>query len=178
MVTSLTSAQLEPSVSEVVRSLHNELHELISQRQQLTRSIRKLHRAVAAFHRFANNDVSVAASRTIRRCKAGEQSLDAGALVSGGMDGSLAAGTRTMAVSPLKRACRIALLETDQPLSETEIYARIVRRGSFAFEEDEVAHAAIARELQAMAKAGEIYLGEDGNGDAAVSRWQRIATAD
>ena len=44
------------------------------------------------------------------------------------------AGSRTEVMSELTRACRIALMESQEVPSLEEIYARIVRRASFSFE--------------------------------------------
>lgn len=58
----------------------------------------------------------------------------------------------------LHRACRIALLETAEPSTTPEIYSRIVRRGSFAFDRSENAIAEIDRVLSLMSKTGEAEL--------------------
>jgi hypothetical protein len=64
-------------------------------------------------------------------------------------------------LSPLRtlhRACRIALMETAEPVTAHEIYSRIVRRGSFAFDQSENAIAEIDRVLSLMRKTGEAEL--------------------
>lgn len=55
----------------------------------------------------------------------------------------------------LRRACRIALMESDEAASTEEICSRIVRRGSFPFKNLEHARTAIARTLDNMAREGE-----------------------
>ena len=56
----------------------------------------------------------------------------------------------------LRRACRIALLETASAISDTELLARIIRRGSFCFANPDLAVLAIDQELTAMAEQGEV----------------------
>lgn len=58
----------------------------------------------------------------------------------------------------LQRACRIALLEAERPVSLEEIFARIVRRGSFSFVNPERANPVLLRVLNAMAECGEVEL--------------------
>jgi len=58
----------------------------------------------------------------------------------------------------LHRACRIALMETAEPSTTREIYSRIVRRGSFAFDRSGNAIAEIDRVLSLMSKTGEAEL--------------------
>ena len=54
----------------------------------------------------------------------------------------------------LRRACRIALLETANAVSDSELLARIIRRGSFCFAATDSALLAIDQELTAMAEQG------------------------
>ena len=56
----------------------------------------------------------------------------------------------------LRRACRIALLETANAISDSELLARIIRRGSFCFSDPDLAVPAIDQELTAMAEQGEV----------------------
>jgi len=70
----------------------------------------------------------------------------------------------------LVRACRIALLETYDPLSVNEIYARIVRRGSFHFGDAPSAESSITRQLLRMASHGEVLRIVT----AYQTKWQRI----
>jgi hypothetical protein len=73
----------------------------------------------------------------------------------------------------LRRACRIALLETANAVSESELLARIARRGSFCFADTDSALLAIDQELTAMAEHGEVRAI-----NASPQRlWQRIASA-
>jgi hypothetical protein len=72
----------------------------------------------------------------------------------------------------LRRACRIALMEIDEPASAEEIYSRIVRRESFTFNSSDDAVAAIARALEVMARDGETSILKDG----LPLRWKRATT--
>ena len=56
----------------------------------------------------------------------------------------------------LTRACRIALLESDEPQTVGEIYARIRRRSSFNFATPERAMSMIGRTLAKIAASGEL----------------------
>ena len=69
----------------------------------------------------------------------------------------------------LRRACRIALMESDDAASTEEISSRILRRGSFPFKNLEHASTAIARTLDIMAREGETF---NLNNDA-HPRWKR-----
>jgi hypothetical protein len=70
----------------------------------------------------------------------------------------------------LRRACRIALLEGEGPVSLEELYARIVRRGSFSFVNVESASPLLLRALRVLAEDGEAQLLESAPG----LRWQRV----
>jgi len=72
----------------------------------------------------------------------------------------------------LRRACRIALLETANAVSDSELLARIIRRGSFCFADNDSALLAIDQELTAMAEQGEVSP-IDGSSQR---MWQRISS--
>ena len=74
----------------------------------------------------------------------------------------------------LSRACRIALLENSAFMSEKEIYARIVRRGSFTFTNAHLAPAAVVQELNMLAERGQAR----GIEISKERRWQRAVLAD
>lgn len=71
----------------------------------------------------------------------------------------------------LQRACRIALLEAEKPVSLEEICTRIVRRGSFSFVNPERANLFLLQVLNAMAEDGEVHRLES----APCWRWERLA---
>ena len=69
--------------------------------------------------------------------------------------------------SKLRRACRIALMESDHPQSCEEIVQRIQRRGSLSFEARSNAQAVVEVELERMTRQGEaIHQQQDGG-----NRW-------
>lgn len=91
-------------------------------------------------------------------------------------------GVRSFAASPqprphrmrqsLHRACRIALMETETPASLDELYARIIRRGSFSFSSQKRATSVLFRMLCIMAQNGEVRLLKNGPNPS----WQRLST--
>jgi hypothetical protein len=72
----------------------------------------------------------------------------------------------------LRRACRIAVMETDRAASADDIRSRILRRGSFPFKNLESAAVAIARTLDMMVVAGEVF----GLDNGPQRRWKRISS--
>ena len=58
--------------------------------------------------------------------------------------------------SQLRRACRIALMETDQPQSCAQIYERIQKRGSMSFGLNDDALHVLSVQLRAMATNSEV----------------------
>jgi hypothetical protein len=91
--------------------------------------------------------------------------------------------TRTLPPRPqrteLERACRIALVEADEPASVEAIYERIVRRGSVTFFGYKRPFRAIALAMSNLTKKGEVILVAE-KGRASVSRrggqrrWRRL----
>ena len=73
----------------------------------------------------------------------------------------------------LRRACRIALLETANAISDTELLERIIRRESFRFADPDSAVLAIDQELAAMAEQGEVQA----INTSSQRLWQRISSA-
>ena len=75
------------------------------------------------------------------------------------------------ATTRLRRACRIALMESDAPQTSREIYQRISNRGSLLFQSSIDPVDAISAELELMANESEIHCGVlDGE-----KCWQRPA---
>jgi len=64
--------------------------------------------------------------------------------------------------SELARACRIALMDTDGPVSVETIYDRIERRESFTFAHYKHPFRAIVLAMGAMVRTGEVRLVNDG----------------
>lgn len=156
------------SLSAVVELVGYELRELDLRREEVTRRIRNLYAAIAALKKCSRlpdeegfNDSSrvveppLARRRVFARIQHSKQAWDKQNL-------------------SLRRACRIALLETEEAIPAKEIRARIVRRGSYAFMEPNCAVTSILAELNRMAKDGEVcYSGADHD-----CRWQRMSRTD
>jgi hypothetical protein len=92
--------------------------------------------------------------------------------------------SRTRALPPrprrteLERACRIALVEAEEPVSVEAIYERIVRRGSVNFFSYKRPFRAIALAMSSLTKKGEVILVVDrgsagGSGRGDQRRWRR-----
>ena len=81
-------------------------------------------------------------------------------------------GKASISGERLRRACRIAAMETDEAASAEDIRSRIMRRESFPFKNLEYAAVAIARTLDMMAKEGEVFsLDNDPH-----RRWKRTSS--
>lgn len=140
----LVPSAVHGSVSQVVQLFDLEVRELLLRRQDVTERLRSLHAAVSALQKFAGHSPA----NTIEgQNRPGPMLESADSSDSTNID-------RTK----LRRACRIALLEADEPLSEQDIYTRIVRRESFSFVNTDLARPAILRELIAMSGAEVQYL--------------------
>jgi hypothetical protein len=151
MGTSYQQRSVQPPVGEILYTASLELRELRACLLQLTRRIQTLKRALAALRDFESD--------------------------------CLAQPRRAFASSPdehpelalesdpaLRRACRIALLESCEGLSEDEILARITRRGSYSFLDQNFAKIAIANELREMSKACEAQRVRCASG----AKWRRL----
>jgi hypothetical protein len=79
-------------------------------------------------------------------------------------------GKASISGERLRRACRIAVMETDEAASAEDIRSRILRRGSFPFKNLEYAAVAIARTLDMMVEAGEVFSVDNGPD----RHWKRI----
>ena len=160
-----TADTASESVSALLTQMQTELRSLVTQHKGLTQRIRGIYRLIQALQETTNapafDHVRVipqpaSADRAIaRRSNRYRQS---------------ALRFRLCAVSiSLQRACRIALMETETAVSLEEIYARIVRRGSFSFADTELARVKLFRVLNLMADDGEVRLLDNGPD----WRWER-----
>jgi hypothetical protein len=144
-----SASQEPPPISEVLRMVVQEHRELRARYQDVTSRIRKLRNAVRMLRSLGvADDCADPAQETehqhaIRRQARRDDPA-------------------------LRRACRIAVLETVEAVSNEEIYARIVRRGSFSFVNAGAAARAIAAELSSMAEQGELRRVDN------ATKWQRI----
>jgi hypothetical protein len=71
----------------------------------------------------------------------------------------------------MRRACRIALMETEEAATVDEIYSRIAHRESFHFDNVYQAAAAIRQTLNLMTERGEILVVET----HPCPRWKRAS---
>jgi hypothetical protein len=157
------TAVVRGSVTAVLQLVSVELLQLLVRREELAKRIRSLYTAVKSLEEFAAHppsNVAAVARKTMKeKPNPPEMSI---ANPPESMDG---------ASLRLRRACRIALLEADEPLSEQEIYERILRRGSFSFASADLACPAVLQELTAMAETGEIHCFRSGSN----KRWRQIS---
>jgi hypothetical protein len=161
VMSSINYSRPEPQISmvEVVKAAALELRRLRARHRAVTKRIRQLRIAVGALRGLKRDGMRHAEGVD------GGNSNPTAVL----QEWNIRAQSRD-----LRRACRIALLETIDAVTYTEIYARIVRRGSFLFDSPALAVAAIIEELNAMADAGEVRCVDA----SAEQRWQRISPSD
>ena len=156
MWTDKNTDAVQSPVAEVLRAASLELRELHDRQLQLTKRIRTLRSAMAALHNLQ---------------RASAHSTQASSPCSETILPAPASRTENCGEADLRRACRIALLESCDALSDDEVLARIVRRGSYFFADYAAAIEAVTRELAAMSKDGEVEI------DPSVSKWKRVVSA-
>jgi len=153
----LAGASLE-TVQEIVQRAAGKLSALQTRRTHIRKRIQAL------LHLSRSLSERAAVSRTIRPTKSAialDSSRDV--LVKGNVRAA-----RTVASSVLRRACRIALMETDDPESAEQILQRIKKRNSVSLENLTDPSAAIVGELNRMANQREAARYSDGK----FERWQ------
>jgi hypothetical protein len=82
--------------------------------------------------------------------------------------------SRRKITNRMRRACRIALMETDEAATVDEIYLRIAQRGSFHFDNVYQAAATIRQTLNLMTEQGEALV----VGTNPRPRWKRTSDQD
>ncbi len=159
------------SLLEVAKAAGLELRELRARQRAVTKRIRNLRIAVGALRQMKARGISARMGQNTRTSRL-ERTTQSVELHSKG-EPNLTFQTQETPFQnqDLGRACRIALLETTEPVSLDEIYNRILRRGSFFFANADVAAWAIGRELNTMAAEGQIHKVEV----ASKPRWQRVS---
>jgi len=168
------TAETSRSVSAVLAQMQTELRDLLTRREDLARRIRNLHQLTRGLHELAKapvcNQIYAAPSPTPKN---GSAPCACSRIIPEGSGqqapSSALCKTNRMNLG-LRRACRIALLEGEGPVSLEELYARILRRGSFSFVNLKTASPLLLRGLQALAEGGEAQLLENAPG----LRWQRV----
>jgi hypothetical protein len=168
------------SVCALVAQMQTELHSLMTRREELVARIRNLHQVMRGLRVIASRPAfdylrvePLASSPVLQTAPAPAPddhtiaSLSVRRLQSSGQ-------CKSSRVSlSLQRACRIALMEAGTAASAEEIYARIVRRGSFSLANMECATRALVQVLNDMAEEGEVRLLKCG----ACPRWERLPGA-
>jgi hypothetical protein len=146
------------SASEVLQAVMKELGELRARYKEVTTRIRVLRSAIDSLRELRrlsmDESLEPAWSLSARLCNESYGPRDVGArrMIARKEEPSRSENPE------LQRACRIALMETTSAVCDDEIYARILRRGSFRFASAESAAQAIAHELTVMADQGEVRI--------------------
>ncbi|HEY6764130.1 MAG TPA: hypothetical protein VI386_05115 [Candidatus Sulfotelmatobacter sp.] len=170
MATNTYSApsDVQSSLSEVVRLVDAELRGLLARREEVSARIRELNLAVNALEEFRGRSAPDNAANTPARRRRPTLNGNAPSATAPYLPVDQN-GSKAKSDLILRRACRIALLETLGPLSEREVYTRIIRRGSFSFSSPSFARRAIRQELYALLETGEaVCLANECD-----RRWQR-----
>jgi hypothetical protein len=144
-----------------------ELRNLSKRQSTIRRRVNSLSQVLADLQNDVrtspSGDVSADAPATQRRCSQGR---------SGGSVQVLP-DTRGSATDPnykLRRACRVALLELEEPGTAEDIYSRVMRRGAFHFVKPGSGIASVIRALDTMTRDGEVCLVDGGS----CHRWVRM----
>lgn len=181
----LASTSTESAVAETVRRVNAQALALLTRRVEINRRIRSLHRVVHGLRNLATGAASdtckstlAAPDRAVWTPNAEQVKEEAEARDNNssgkhtiGRIRSLLPSQPKHELAVLSRACRIALMEAENPASLDEIRTRIDRRGSFAFPDLESSSAAMTQTLNVMADSGEVRCVTSG----AQPLWQRIA---
>ena len=166
MASDYTHVPTQGSVSEVLKLVVIEHRELRAQYREVSTRIRNLRIAVRTLRnlggkaRVGRREKNTATDTESDGPRGGEDAIE----------GNVSDAQPERQDLALRRAIRIAVLEFCDVVSNEEIYARILRRGSFAFSNRDLATQAIAEELNAMAAQGELLRVDTATGDG----WQRI----
>jgi hypothetical protein len=167
MATEYTHVPAQASVSEVLKLVVHEHRELRAQYKEVSSRIRNLRIAVRTLRNLGGrSDGSTPRQEHVDAAENAEPHPDA-TRFEGGVSQDLTNGSQSMA---LRRAIRIAVFEMSGVVSNEEVSARILRRGSFDFPSQDFAERYIAEELKAMADQGELLRLDTATG----SVWQRI----
>jgi|ERR1700735_797118 len=167
---SLPSESAPSSVASLTKLLRSELGRLSEQDaalRQLRRSFQLLLHELKQGGRHATKDLGAEPPRSARR-----QPVQEVVNQNDRMTKTALRGRASISGERLRRACRIAVMETDEAVSPEDIRSRILRRGSFPFTNLEYADVAIARTLDMMAEAGEVFSLNNGPD----RRWKRISS--
>ncbi|HEX3820737.1 MAG TPA: hypothetical protein VHW45_10400 [Candidatus Sulfotelmatobacter sp.] len=167
MATDYTHVPQQASVSEVLKLVVLEHHELRAQYKEVTTRIRNLRIAVRTLRSLGGGSAPAARQEKTKVCGENEFASDPVEVRTDPDSNRQSADSQDLA---LRRAIRIAVFETFDVVSSQEVHARILRRGSFSFPNDDLAVQAIAEELRIMTEQGELRRVES----VAGSGWQRV----
>jgi hypothetical protein len=165
----LPSESAPSSLVALTKLLRSELDRLSEQDEalsQLRRSFQHLLHELQEGGRQATKDLNAEPPRS-----AGRQPMKGVVSENGRMTRTETRGKGSASGERLRRACRIAVMETDEAASAEDIRSRILRRGSFPFKNLEYAAIAIARTLDMMAEEGEVFSLDNGP----HRRWKRTS---
>jgi hypothetical protein len=166
----LPSESAPNSVVALTKLLRSELGRLSKQDEalrQLRRSFQLLLHELQEGGRQATKDLSTEPPRS-----AGRQPVKGVVNENDRMTRTEIRGKPSISGERLRRACRIAVMETDEAASAEDIRSRILRRGSFPFKNLEYAAVAIAQTLAMMAEEGEVLSLDNGP----HRRWKRTSS--
>jgi hypothetical protein len=173
----MEAAAKSDSVAALVGQMHAELRDLMSRREDFARRIRYLRHVKRGLHESSSAPAfahlcAEPASRARHKSVTASSPANRAAIGASGRHLRSRMQARADHVNlHLQRACRIALLEGEKPVSLEEICARIVRRGSFSFVNPDCANPVLLQLLNAMAERGEVHLLESDP----CCRWERVA---
>jgi hypothetical protein len=150
--------QINAAAQQLILQARIHLSALEAQRASVIDRIRKL--------RQVTNGLALLQSRSPKSHRCGKEQLPVSAT-------SPIDETEIGPTEKLRRACRIALMEADQPQGAREVLLRVMKRGSYSFSGQAGAIEAIARELNQMVSNGEARRHEIGQSP----RWEWNAVA-
>src|SRR6266849_668588 len=172
---SITRAGFQGSVSAVVELIQTELDSLQARRKEIRERIQSLHHVIYGLQEIGGLERDDVLAESLKPGSRRGTNHQTGSDIAideraAGEWRSCVRGHTKYTHPALKRACRIALLESEPAASVKEIYSRIVRRGSFWFDSPRLAHPLVARALNIMTEEGEIRCFKNDT----LWRWQRL----
>jgi hypothetical protein len=172
----LEAAATSDSVAALVEQMQAELRDLMSRRECLVRRIQTMRQVMRGVRAISSAPFSYLSAEPASAAmhKSATAPFPANRAAAGVPCRHLQSGMQRKTENvnaQLQRACRIALLEAEKPVSLEEICTRIVRRGSFSFTNPERANPVLLQVLNAMAEDGEVHLLQS----APCRRWERMA---
>ncbi len=162
----MPNQQPTQSVDQLTKLLQNELYDLSQQDDALRRVARGLSHLLRTLPK--DGSVGVLGTRVRESLTPLMQTPERSRRE---VNNFPARGSKMSAAkSRMRRACRIALLETDEPATVDEIYSRIAQRESFSFANAYQATAAIRQTLNLMTAQGEALIVDTNP----RPRWKRV----